>query len=104
MLKLTFNKSLHLITSLTPNERKVHILLEELKEAYGLEWTTSLIDLDKNEQKKDWFLRLNPNGASFLFHIYISFSTIKINKEPRAHPNLNRQQYKSTARSYGIIR
>ncbi|KAJ5959003.1 glutathione S-transferase [Penicillium vulpinum] len=55
-------QGLHLITSLTPNGRKVHILLEELKDAYGLEWTTSLIDLDKNEQKKDWFLRLNPNG------------------------------------------
>lgn len=64
-LQLISTKGLHLITSLTPNGRKVHILLEELKEAYGLEWTTSLIDLDKNEQKKDWFLRLNPNGASF---------------------------------------
>ncbi|KAE8168361.1 glutathione S-transferase [Aspergillus tamarii] len=55
-------QGLHLITSLTPNGRKVHILLEELKDAYDLEWTTSLIDLDKNEQKKDWFLRLNPDG------------------------------------------
>ncbi|KAK9547239.1 hypothetical protein V6Z88_008859 [Aspergillus fumigatus] len=56
-------QGLHLITSLTPNGRKVHILLEELKDTYGLEWMISLIDLDKNEQKKDWFLRLNPNGA-----------------------------------------
>jgi glutathione S-transferase len=66
---------LHLITSLTPNGRKIHILLEELKEVYGLEWTTSLIDLDKNEQKKDWFLRLNPNGASFLFSYSHSISS-----------------------------
>jgi hypothetical protein len=66
-LMLTSTKGLHLITSLTPNGRKVHILLEELKGAYSFEWTTSLIDLDKNEQKKDWFLRLNPNGSSFPF-------------------------------------
>ncbi|KAF9888829.1 hypothetical protein FE257_008198 [Aspergillus nanangensis] len=55
-------KGLHLISSLTPNGRKVHILLEELKQAYGLEWTTSLIDIDTLEQKKEWFLRINPNG------------------------------------------
>ncbi|KAE8355218.1 glutathione S-transferase [Aspergillus coremiiformis] len=55
-------KGLHLITSLTPNGRKVHILLEELKDVYGLEWTTSLIKLETKEQKKDWFLKLNPNG------------------------------------------
>ncbi|KAB8274260.1 glutathione S-transferase [Aspergillus minisclerotigenes] len=55
-------KGIHLITSLTPNGRKVHILLEELKDVYGLEWTTSLIDPDTKEQKKKWFLKLNPNG------------------------------------------
>ncbi|RAH67214.1 putative glutathione S-transferase family protein, partial [Aspergillus aculeatinus CBS 121060] len=53
---------LHLITALTPNGRKAHIYLEELKETYGLPFTISLIDLDTNEQKKPWFLRLNPNG------------------------------------------
>ncbi|PYI12718.1 glutathione S-transferase [Aspergillus sclerotiicarbonarius CBS 121057] len=55
-------KGLHLIITLTPNGRKVHIYLEELKEVYGLEWTTSLIDLDTLEQKKPWYLKLNPNG------------------------------------------
>ncbi|KNG91238.1 hypothetical protein ANOM_000387 [Aspergillus nomiae NRRL 13137] len=55
-------KGLHLITCNTPNGKKVQILLEELKEVYGLEWTTSLIDLDTDEQKQPWFLRLNPNG------------------------------------------
>ncbi|KAJ5437258.1 hypothetical protein N7445_005802 [Penicillium cf. griseofulvum] len=55
-------KGLHLITCLTPNGNKVHILLEELKDVYGLEWTTSLIDIDTDEQKKPWFLKLNPNG------------------------------------------
>ncbi|PYI18426.1 glutathione S-transferas-like protein [Aspergillus violaceofuscus CBS 115571] len=53
---------LHLITALTPNGRKAHIYLEELKDAYGLAFTISLIDLDTEEQKKPWFLRLNPNG------------------------------------------
>ncbi|THV48170.1 hypothetical protein BGAL_0264g00130 [Botrytis galanthina] len=53
---------LHLITEATPNGKKVQIMLEELKDVYGLEWTTSLIDLETDEQKEDWFLRLNPNG------------------------------------------
>ncbi|KAL8948184.1 MAG: hypothetical protein Q9222_005609, partial [Ikaeria aurantiellina] len=53
---------LHLITQSTPNGQKVQILLEELKDVYGTEWTTTLIDIRTNVQKKDWFLRLNPNG------------------------------------------
>ncbi|KAH8807351.1 glutathione S-transferase [Xylogone sp. PMI_703] len=53
---------LHLITEQTPNGKKVQILLEELKDVYGTEWTTSLIDLETDEQKEDWFLRINPNG------------------------------------------
>lgn len=55
-------KGLHLITMNTPNGQAVQILLEELKDAYGTEWTTTLIDIMTNEQKKDWFLRLDPNG------------------------------------------
>ncbi|KAF3904223.1 hypothetical protein ABW21_db0205693 [Orbilia brochopaga] len=55
-------KGLHLITQSTPNGQKVQIFLEELKDAYGIEWTTSLVNIGTNEQKKDWFLRLNPNG------------------------------------------
>jgi glutathione S-transferase len=57
-------QGLHLITESTPNGKKVQILLEELKDIYGTEWTTSLIDLETDEQKEDWFLRLNPNGIS----------------------------------------
>lgn len=53
---------MHLITCSTPNGKKVQILLEELKDVYGLEWTTSFIDIDTDEQKKPWFLKLNPNG------------------------------------------
>lgn len=59
-------KGLHLITQSTPNGQKVQILLEELKDVYGTKWTTSLINIMTNEQKKDWFLRLNPNGWSLL--------------------------------------
>lgn len=51
-----------MITCSTPNGKKVQILLEELKDVYSLEWTTSLIDIDTDEQKQPWFLRLNPNG------------------------------------------
>ncbi|RDW68172.1 glutathione S-transferas-like protein [Coleophoma cylindrospora] len=55
-------KGLHLVTQNTPNGQKVQIFLEELASAYGTEWTTTLINIATNEQKKDWFLRLNPNG------------------------------------------
>lgn len=55
-------KGLHLITQNTPNGQAVQIFLEELKDAYGTEWTTTIIDISTNEQKKDWFLRLDPNG------------------------------------------
>ncbi|KAI9790216.1 MAG: hypothetical protein M1835_001121 [Candelina submexicana] len=55
-------KGLHLITQSTPNGQKVQILLEELKDIYNTEWTTTLINIMTNEQKKDWFLRLDPNG------------------------------------------
>lgn len=47
----------------TPNGQAVQILLEELKDVYGTEWTTTLINIMTNEQKKDWFLRLDPNGT-----------------------------------------
>lgn len=55
-------KGLHLITQNTPNGQAVQILLEELKDVYGTEWTTSVIDISTNVQKSDWYLRLNPNG------------------------------------------
>ncbi|KAI9736114.1 MAG: hypothetical protein M1818_006290 [Claussenomyces sp. TS43310] len=55
-------KGLHLITQSTPNGQKVQIMLEELADAYGTQWTTSKINIMTNEQKKEWFLRLDPNG------------------------------------------
>jgi hypothetical protein len=81
-------KAIHLLTANTGNGQAVQILLEELAEAYGFSWTTTLVDIWSIEQKKEctlfptnlakseWvcneglrltndsigFLRLNPNG------------------------------------------
>ncbi|KUI60081.1 Disulfide-bond oxidoreductase YfcG [Cytospora mali] len=49
---------IHLYTAQTPNGIKVSILLEEL----GLSYETTAIDISKNVQKEDWFLKINPNG------------------------------------------
>lgn len=56
------SKGLHLVTQSTPNGQKVQIMLEELALLYGTTWDFTLINIATNEQKKDWFLRLNPNG------------------------------------------
>ncbi|MCJ1375195.1 hypothetical protein MMC20_006429 [Loxospora ochrophaea] len=55
-------KGLHLITQSTGNGQKTQIFLEELKASYGTQFTTTMINIRTNEQKKEWFLRLNPNG------------------------------------------
>lgn len=39
-------------------------MLEELKDVYGTDWTTTIIDIRTNDQKKDWFLKLDPNGTN----------------------------------------
>lgn len=49
---------IELFTAATPNGHKVTIALEEM----GIEYNTHRIDLGKNEQKEDWYLKLNPNG------------------------------------------
>ncbi|KAH6720927.1 glutathione S-transferase [Leptodontidium sp. MPI-SDFR-AT-0119] len=60
--EIKYAKGLHLITTSTPNGKKVQIMLEELREAYGTEFTHTLISFRTNDHKKDWFLKLNPNG------------------------------------------
>lgn len=41
------------------------MLLEELKEAYGTEYTVRIVDIFvKNTQKQPWFVALNPNGKA----------------------------------------
>jgi glutathione S-transferase len=46
----------------TPNGFKASILLEELKEAYGLEYTWQSININKDTQKEPWYTALCPNG------------------------------------------
>ena len=48
--------SFDLYTSATPNGYKVSIMLEELK----LKYKVHKIDLGKQTQKEEWFLKLNP--------------------------------------------
>jgi glutathione S-transferase/GST-like protein len=47
-----------LYTASTPNGHKVSVTLEEL----SIDYQAHKIDFSKNEQKEDWFLKLNPNG------------------------------------------
>ena len=47
-----------LYTAPTPNGHKVSIMLEET----GLAYEVRAINLLGNEQKEDWYLKLNPNG------------------------------------------
>jgi glutathione S-transferase len=55
-------KGLHLITQSTPNGQKVQIFLEELAAVYKTPFTFNKINISTNEQKTDYFLRINPNG------------------------------------------
>jgi glutathione S-transferase len=44
------------------------ILLEELKAVYkDFEYEAISIDFSKNEQKEDWFLKINPKSV----HVYL---------------------------------
>jgi GSH-dependent disulfide-bond oxidoreductase len=49
---------IELLTSPTPNGWKASIALEEME----LPYKVRPIDLGKNEQKEEWFLKINPNG------------------------------------------
>ncbi|KAF7776215.1 hypothetical protein Agabi119p4_4608 [Agaricus bisporus var. burnettii] len=53
-----------LYTANTPNGWPISIHLEELKAAYPTfgGYETQSISINKNVQKEDWFIKLNPNG------------------------------------------
>jgi len=51
-----------LYTAGTPNGTKISIALEELKAVYGYDYEVKALDISKNEQKLEWFLKINPNG------------------------------------------
>jgi GSH-dependent disulfide-bond oxidoreductase len=50
--------ALTLYTAATPNGWKISIALEEM----GLPYEVRVIDFASNEQKADWYVKLNPNG------------------------------------------
>ncbi|EIM81720.1 glutathione S-transferase-like protein [Stereum hirsutum FP-91666 SS1] len=55
--------SLKLFSATTPNGRKVHVYLEELKAAYGnIDYDVEKINISTNVQKEPWFIKMNPNG------------------------------------------
>jgi len=59
------SKPFTLWTAATPNGYKVSIYLEELKAAYGAEkidYEAKSLSFAKNEQKEEWFIKINPNG------------------------------------------
>jgi len=50
--------NIELLTAATPNGQKISVFLEEL----GIPYSTTAIDLGKDEQKASSFLKINPNG------------------------------------------
>ncbi|GKT94344.1 LOW QUALITY PROTEIN: glutathione S-transferase II protein [Colletotrichum tofieldiae] len=59
---LIAKKGIELLTFGTPNGYKASIILEELKEAYGLPFVVQSVNIMQNIQKEPWFTALNPNG------------------------------------------
>lgn len=49
------SKNIDLYTAGTPNGHKIHILVEEL----GVDYKVHKIDIAKNAQKEEWFLKIN---------------------------------------------
>jgi hypothetical protein len=59
--KMSGNPPFHNLTYYTfgtPNGLKPAIVLEEL----GLQYKVEKVDITKNTQKEDWYLKINPNG------------------------------------------
>jgi hypothetical protein len=57
-ITMAFEKGITLYTAGTPNGWKANMIVEELKVPYKLH----AISLSDNEQKQEWFERINPNG------------------------------------------
>ncbi len=55
---MAFDKGITLYTAGTPNGWKANMVVEELKVPYKLH----AISLSDNEQKQEWFEKINPNG------------------------------------------
>ncbi len=55
---MAFEKGITLYTAGTPNGWKANMIVEELKVPYKLH----AISLSDNEQKQEWFEKINPNG------------------------------------------
>ncbi|KIJ53477.1 hypothetical protein M422DRAFT_241719 [Sphaerobolus stellatus SS14] len=51
-------KPITLYTAFTPNGYPISIALEEL----GVPYHVKAISFKENEQKSEWFLKINPNG------------------------------------------
>ncbi|KAM0248999.1 hypothetical protein ACHAQJ_009248 [Trichoderma viride] len=82
------------------------ILLEELEEAYGLEYIWHGIDISQNIQKEPWFTAVNPNGCIpaivdhdnkdlgvFEGNAILSYLTRRYDKEHRFSFALNYNDY-----------
>lgn len=52
---LIAKSGIELLTWMTPNGHKASILLEELKAAYGMEYTFQAVNIGDNVQKEKWF-------------------------------------------------
>ncbi|KAI3330699.1 glutathione S-transferase II [Ustulina deusta] len=59
---LIAKSGIELLTFGTPNGYKISILLEELKEAYGKDYTWQSVNISKNTQKEPWFTAISANG------------------------------------------
>ncbi|KAI8626491.1 glutathione S-transferase [Xylariaceae sp. FL1651] len=59
---LIAKSGIELLTFGTPNGYKISILLEELKEAYGKDYTWQSVNIMKNTQKAPWFTAVGANG------------------------------------------
>lgn len=59
---LIAKSGIELLTFGTPNGVKASIVLEELKAAYGKEYTYQSINIGQNIQKEAWYTKYCPNG------------------------------------------